>query len=37
MGERACYLAICPRCDLRVSIAETECPDCGAEIDEGNS
>lgn len=33
MGERACYLAVCPNCDLRVSIADEICPECGAELD----
>ena len=33
MGERACYLAICPNCDLQVSIADDTCPECGAAID----
>ncbi|WP_195156009.1 hypothetical protein [Halococcus agarilyticus] len=33
MGERVCYLAACPNCDLRVSIADETCPDCGAALD----
>ena len=33
MGDRACYLAVCPACDLRVSIAEETCPECGAKLD----
>ena len=32
MGERVCYLAVCPNCDLRVSIADETCPDCGAAL-----
>jgi len=32
MGERACYLAICPNCDFRVSIADEICPDCGSAL-----
>lgn len=33
MGERACYLAVCPDCDLQVSIAHETCPECGGELD----
>ena len=33
MGERVCYLAVCPNCDLQVSIADETCPECGAELD----
>ncbi|MGN8216024.1 zinc ribbon domain-containing protein [Halococcus salifodinae] len=33
MGERTCYLAICPECDLRVSVADETCPECGTEFD----
>jgi predicted amidophosphoribosyltransferase len=33
MGERTCYLAVCPECDLQVSIADDTCPECGAELD----
>jgi rRNA maturation protein Nop10 len=35
MGERACYRAVCPRCDLQVSIVDETCPECGADIDVG--
>jgi rRNA maturation endonuclease Nob1 len=35
MGERACYRAVCPACDLHVSIADETCPECGAEIEAG--
>lgn len=35
MGERACYLAICPNCDLRVSIADETCPNCEAALHAG--
>lgn len=33
MGERACYRAVCPNCDLQLSIADETCPECGADID----
>lgn len=35
MGERACYLAVCPACDLRLSIADETCPECGVELETG--
>jgi ribosomal protein L40E len=33
VGERTCYLAVCPECDLRVSIAAATCPECEADLD----
>lgn len=33
MGDRTCYLAVCPNCDLQLSIVEETCPECGAELD----
>jgi predicted amidophosphoribosyltransferase len=35
MGERTCYRAVCPNCDLQVSIVDETCPECGADIDVG--
>ena len=32
MGERTCYLEICPECDLQVSIADETYLECGAEL-----
>jgi rRNA maturation endonuclease Nob1 len=32
MGERTCYMEICPECDLQVTIADETCPECGAEL-----
>ena len=34
MGERACYREFCPDCDAPVSVADEECPDCGAFLDD---
>jgi len=33
MGDRACWLAFCPDCDARVTVADEECPDSGAALD----
>ncbi len=33
MGDPACYLEFCPECDAQVTIADEECPDCGADIE----
>jgi hypothetical protein len=32
MGDRACWLAFCPSCDVPVTVADEECPDCGASL-----
>lgn len=32
MGDPACYRDYCPDCDAQVTIADGECPDCGAEF-----
>lgn len=32
MGERACYREFCGECDAPVSVADEECPDCGASL-----
>lgn len=34
MGDRACWLEFCPRCDAQVTVVDEACPDCGAELDE---
>jgi hypothetical protein len=33
MGKRACYLEFRLECDARVTIADDECPDCGASLE----
>ncbi|WP_132057977.1 zinc ribbon domain-containing protein [Halorussus amylolyticus] len=32
MGDRACYLEVCPACDAPVTIADETCPDCGTDL-----
>jgi hypothetical protein len=34
MGDRACWLEICPECDAQVTVVDEECPDCGASLPE---
>ncbi|WP_327051147.1 zinc-ribbon domain-containing protein [Halomicrococcus gelatinilyticus] len=34
MGDRACYLDFCPKCDAQVTVADETCPDCGAALPE---
>lgn len=33
MGEDTCYRDFCPACDAPVSVADEQCPDCGAELE----
>lgn len=32
MGDRTCDRVFCPICDLPLTVADDECPECGAEI-----
>lgn len=34
MGDPACHRVYCPACDLAVTTAEEECPDCGTVLPE---
>jgi predicted amidophosphoribosyltransferase len=32
MGDRACYLELCPECDAQLTVVDERCPDCGAPL-----